>query len=61
MRYMSKHRFIVHINKLYSMKSNNGGDKKKYGLSLTITAVECSNKPQPARIERSSGIFVDFD
>ena len=61
MRYLSKHRPIIHINKLHSMKSNNGGDKKKYGLSLKLTAVECTNKPQPARIERSNSFFLTSD
>ena len=58
MKYLTKHRFIIHINRLYSMKCQGSSDKRKYAIGLKIIAVECTNKPQ--KLERSDVDFVDF-
>lgn len=44
MRYLTKHRTIFELQKIYAMKNGSGGDKRKYGLSLKMVAVECTNK-----------------
>jgi hypothetical protein len=41
MRFMSKHRMVIHFSKLYAMKTSSGSDKRKYGIVLKATAVEC--------------------
>ena len=46
MKYLSTHRFIIHMNRLYTMKSQGSSDKRKYAIGLKIIAVECTNKLQ---------------
>ena len=43
-RYMTKHRVVINFSKLYAMKTSSGNEKKKYGIVLKATAIECSNK-----------------
>jgi len=44
-KYMTKHRIIIHFSKLYAMKTSSGNEnKKKYGIVLNATAIECVNK-----------------
>ena len=45
MRYMTRHRFVIHLNRLYCMKNQPGtNEKRKYGIVLKLAAVECTNK-----------------
>ncbi len=46
-RYMTKHRMVINFSKLYAMKTSSGNEKKKYGIVLKATAIECSNKTVP--------------
>ena len=46
-RYMTKHRMVINFSKLYAMKTSSGNEKKKYGIVLKATAIECSNKIVP--------------
>ena len=43
MKYLSKVRCIVEINKLYALKNNNLNGKKNYGIILKLVTVECIN------------------
>ena len=58
LRYMSKVRFIICIDKLYLMKSW-ADNKKKYGIGIKIIAAEYENKSKPV-LERTDVNFVDF-
>ena len=44
MRYMTKHRMIIDVQKLYAMKTSSGGDKRKYGVTVRLVAAECTNR-----------------
>ena len=55
MRYLTKHRMILEVQKVYAMKTASGGDKRKYGVSVKLVAVECTNK-----FERSNNKCIDF-
>ena len=45
MRFMTKHRFVIHLNRLYAMKNQpSSNEKRKYGIVLKLAAVECTNK-----------------
>lgn len=59
-KYMTKHRIIIHFSKLYAMKTSSGNEKKKYGIVLKATAIECVNKelPKPNPCEE---LFDDED
>ncbi len=46
-RYMTKHRMVINFSKMYAMKTSSGNEKKKYGIVLKATAIECSNKTAP--------------
>ena len=46
MRYQTKHRMIIEVQKLYAMKTNSGGDKRKYGVTVRLVAAECSNRAE---------------
>ena len=46
MRYMTKHRMILEVQKLYAMKTNSGGDKRKYGITVKLVAAECTNRAE---------------
>ena len=58
MRFMSKHRMVIHFSKLYAMKTSSGSDKRKYGIVLKATAVECVNKSLP-KVDRDADLFSD--
>ena len=58
MRFMTKHRIIIHFSKLYAMKTASGNEKKKYGIVLKAFAVECENKALQ-QIETEEDIFMD--
>ena len=47
-RYMSKHRMIIEVQKLYALKTASGGDKRKYGVTVRLVAVECTNRAEVA-------------
>ena len=47
MRYLSRHRMIIHFSKMYAMKTTSGNEKRKYGIVLKAIAVECTNKNPP--------------
>jgi hypothetical protein len=44
MRYLTKHRVIFELQKIYAMKNGSGSEKRKYGLTLKMVVVECTNK-----------------
>ena len=46
MRYMTKHRMILEVQKLYAMKTNSGGDKRKYGITVKLVAAKCTNRAE---------------
>ena len=46
MRYMTKHRMIIDVQKLYAMKTSPGGDKRKYGVTVRLVAAECTNRAE---------------
>ena len=47
-RYMTKHRMIIEVQKLYALKTASGGDKRKYGVTVRLVAVECTNRAEAA-------------
>ena len=47
-RYMTKHRMIIEVQKLYALKTASGGDKRKYGVTVRLVAVECTNRAEVA-------------
>ena len=59
MRFLTKHRMAIQFSKLYAMKTASGGEKRKYGIILKAFAVECSNKSNPKREDRSTDPFSD--
>ena len=46
MRFLTKHRMVIHFSKLYAMKTTSGAEKRKYGIILKAFGVECMNKVQ---------------
>ena len=56
-KFMSKHRMVLHINQLYSMKNQAGGEKRRYGIALKLAAMECANKTR--KLERADSHFYD--
>ena len=56
-RFMTKHRMVIHINRLYSMKNQAGGEKRRYGIALKLAAMECTNKTK--KLERTDSYFYD--
>ena len=46
MRYMTKHRMIIEVQKLYAMKTTSGGEKHKYGITVKLVAAECTNRSE---------------
>jgi hypothetical protein len=59
MRYMTKHRMVIHFSRLYAMKTSAGHEKKKYGIILKAFAVECTNKPRFNGGDREADLFID--
>jgi len=59
-RYLTKHRMVIHFCKLYAMKTSSGNEKKKYGITLKAVAIECTNKNIP-RINPCTVLFDDDD
>jgi hypothetical protein len=49
----------IQFSKLYAMKTASGGEKRKCGIILKAFAVECSNKSNPKREDRSTDPFSD--
>ena len=56
-RLMTKHRMVIHINRLYSMTNHVGGEKRRYGIALKLAAMECTNKTR--KLERTDSHFYD--
>ena len=56
-KFMSKHRVVLHNNRPYSMKNQVGGEKRRYGFALKLAAMECSNKTR--KLERTDSQFYD--
>ena len=45
MRFMTKHRFVIHLNRLYAMKNQPSSNEKwKYGMVLKLAAAECTSQ-----------------
>ena len=60
MRYMTKHRMVIQVSRMYAMKTSSGSEKKKYGIILKVYAVECTNKTPPPRAEPTMlDLFMD--
>ena len=47
LKYLAKVRFVLNFNKLYVMKSSNGGTKKMYGISIMATHAEVMPRHKP--------------
>ena len=58
MRYMTKHRMIIEVQKLYAMKTTSGGEKRKYGITVKLVAAECTNRGE-ATNNRCIDLFDD--
>jgi hypothetical protein len=43
-RYMTKHRVIVEVQKLYGRNTTSGCEKRKYGITVKLVAAECTNR-----------------
>ena len=43
-RFLTKHRMIIELQKLYAMKTNSGREKRKYGVTVKLVAVERANR-----------------
>ena len=56
-RLMTKHRMVIHMTRLYSMKNQAGGEKRRHGIALKLAAMECTNKTR--KIERTDSRFYD--
>ena len=56
MRFLTKHRMILDFQKMYAMKNSSGKEKRKYGVSVRLVAVECTNKE-----ERVNRCVIEFD
>ena len=57
-KYLTKVRFIISIDRLYLMKSQ-GISKQKYGVFLKILTAECENKKQEEKPEVINLDFLD--
>lgn len=57
MKFLTKHRMILEIHKLYAMKTSSGKDKRKYGLTVKLLLAECTNKNE----ERVNRCVIAFD
>ncbi len=60
MRFMTKHRLVIHLCRLYCMKSAAGNEKRPYGIILKLAAAECTNKKSD-RAGSSLDVFIDED
>jgi len=60
-KYRSKLRFIISFGKLYAMKNANGGEKKKYGITLKATHIEIERSNMVASTKQNIDAFVDSD
>ena len=57
-KYLTKVRFIINVDRMYLMK-NQGADKRKYGICIKIVAAECENTIKNPLV-RSDTSFIDF-
>ena len=57
-KYLTKVRFIINVDRMYLMK-NQGADKRKYGICIKIVAAECENTIKKV-LERTDTSFIDF-
>lgn len=60
-KYRSKLRFIISFGKLYAMKNANGGEKKKYGITLKATHIEIERSNMVSSTKQNIDAFVDSD
>ena len=61
-KYRNKLRFVISFSKLYAMKTSNGSDKKKYGITLKINCVEVTqNNSIKSKVNNDRDIFDDSD
>ena len=59
MRFLTKHRFVIHISRLYCMKIQAGGEERTYGIGLKLAAVECTNKIKKMGNPQGQDLFED--
>lgn len=59
MKFLSRHRMIMELQKVYAMKTNSGGVKKKYGVTVKLVAVECTNDESRVRSTPCVDMFDD--
>ena len=57
-KYLTKVRFIICLDRLYLMKSQ-GTSKQKYGVFLKILIAECENKKQEDKSDTFNLDFID--
>jgi hypothetical protein len=61
-KYRNKLKFIISFSKLYAMKTSNGGEKKKYGITLKINCIEVTqNQQMKSKVDNNRDIFDDSD
>ena len=58
MRFLTKHRMVIHFSKLYALKTASGSEKRKYGIILKVFGVECMNKIQ-RKVKDDTDPFLD--
>ncbi len=56
-RFMTKHRMVIHMSRLYSRKNQAGCEKRRYGIALKLAAAECATKTR--KLERADSHFYD--
>jgi F0F1-type ATP synthase gamma subunit len=59
MRFLTKHRMILEFQKVYAMRTASGNDKRKYGLTVRLLTVECTNNSKDE--EKANRFILEFD
>ena len=62
LKFLSKNRFIIEINRIYASKSNNISGKRHYGVILKMHCVECINNYRKIDevVENNDNKVIDF-
>jgi hypothetical protein len=62
LKFLSKNRFIIELNRIYASKSNNISGKRHYGVILKMHCVECINNYRKIDevVENNDNKVIDF-
>ena len=61
LKFLSKNRFIIEMQRIYASKSNNINGKRHYGVILKMICVECVNNYRKIEdVEQNENKIVDF-